>query len=190
VGGVVEHRDVADDEGDKSQAGAGLDDDEGARGQASRQNVANAEGEQGGPADVEVGAQPVECGGAGHGIGEGCAQSEKEQCETGDQQQRPEHEQQQQRARAEGAVTLFAHLGIADMPREGRPGRPGGDVEETGNAEAAGGAAWQDDGLEGVEDGTQAEEQSGDEGGDTHGPFYPARGGVCAFHIPAEAVKP
>jgi hypothetical protein len=48
------------------------------------------------------------------------------------------------------------------------PRSPGNDVEEGGDAEAAGGPARQDDGLEGVKDRTEAEEQTEDQGSDSH----------------------
>ena len=65
----------------------------------------------------------------------------------------------------------------------GRPGFPGDEVEEPRDAEAAGGAARQDDGLEGVEDDTHAKEQAGDQGGYAHGPFLAGRLGSGACDV-------
>ena len=52
---------------------------------------------------------------------------------------------------------------------EEAPGNPSGDVEEAGEAEAAGGAAGKDDGLEGVEEHDRDAEDAGNQSEGAHG---------------------
>ena len=82
---VVEHGNVPDDQRDESKAGAGFDHDKGARREASRQDVADAQGEQRRSTDIEVRSQAIDCGGAGHRVSKWRVQAKEEEGEASDQ---------------------------------------------------------------------------------------------------------
>ncbi len=160
--GGVEDGDVADDEGDEAEAGAALKDHEEAGHLAAGNDVAGAERGKGGAADVDI-RKEAEAGmmaGREAGVHIGGAEAVEHEGEAEGEQAGPEEEQKDQRDRAVDAVELLAKLMAADVLADVDPRLPGEDEEEAGDAEAAGGAAGDDDGLHGVERDQAAEEQT------------------------------
>ena len=135
-----------------------------------RDDVAEAEGEESGAADVDICAEVCDVAGAlsHHEIAEGGVHREIKQGKAEDEENRPYQQQHKEREGAIDAVDLLADLGVAGSASEGRPWGPGGDDEEASDLEVSGGPAWQDDGLEGVEGDSQAAEQTEDEGENVH----------------------
>ena len=62
--GLVEHRQVADDQREHAEASADLNDRDGARGSSVGDYIAQAEREEGGAAEIEVGPESSGCGGS------------------------------------------------------------------------------------------------------------------------------
>ena len=132
---------------------------------AVRRDVAEAEGEERGSADVEVG---VKAGGL-RGVVEGTADGEVDEGEAEDHEGGPDDEKKDERERTVVAEKDFAAAGMVKAAGEEAPGKPGGDVEEAGEAETAGGAAGQDDGLEGVKKHDRDAENAGNQSEGAHG---------------------
>ena len=162
--GGVEDGEISHDDGEETEAGAAFKNQEEARERAVRRDVAEAEGEERGSADVEVG---VEVGGL-RGVDEGTADGVVDEGEAEDHGGGPDDEKKNERERTVVAEEGFALAGMVEAAGEEGPGLPGRDVEEAGEAEAAGGAAGKNDGLEGVEEHREDEEDAGNQSKGAH----------------------
>ena len=166
---LVDDGDVADDKRNKAEADTGLKHDESASGLAQRRDIAGAQGEEAGAADVEVGEQVGHDGEARlQRVVEVGAEREKEHAETADEERSPDHEQEQQGEGAKDAVKLVADAPFGKYAGKGDPGTPRDQEEEACDAQAAGGPAGQNDGLKRVQHDAEAEEQAEKEGEEAH----------------------
>src|ERR1700733_1586308 len=102
------------------------------RERAVRRDVAEAEGEERGSADVEVG---VEVGGVS-GVNEGTADGVIDEGESEDHDGGPDDEKKNERERTVVAEDGFALAGMVEAASKEDPGVPGGDVKEGGGAGA------------------------------------------------------
>ena len=163
--GAVEDGEISHDDGKEAEAGAAFENDERARPGTVRRDVAETEGEEGGSADVEVG---IKVGGA-RGVVEGTAAGVVDEGETDDHGCGPDDEENDEREGTVVAKNGFALAGIVEAACEEDPWVPGKGVEDAGEAEAAGGAAGKDDGLEGIEEHDEDREDAGDQREGAHG---------------------
>jgi hypothetical protein len=161
---AVEDGEISHDNGEEAEAHAAFENEEDARERAVRRDVAEAEGEEGGSADVEVGAEVRGL----RGVDEGTADGVVDEGEAEDHDCGPDDEKKNERERTVVAEKDFAAAGMVKAASEEAPGKPGGDVEEAGEAEAAGGAAGQDDGLEGIEEHDRDAEEAGNQSEGAH----------------------
>ena len=163
--GLVEHRHVADDDGDEAEADAGFEYDDHAAEVVERHDVAVAESEERDSTEVQVGED------VGHRSGwrlELRSQGPVEDAEGEDQQDSPEGEEQQEREGPEDAQEGLAALGRFDGPGEGAPEGPESTVEHQREAELAAHAAGQDHAFEAVDEDEEDEQATEDDGGDVH----------------------
>jgi len=128
-------------------------------------DVAEAECEEGGSADVEVGAELCQgtVGMAGHNVPKRGTHGKVEHSKAGDEKNCPTEKEQEEGERTVDAVDLVAYFFVGGALGHEDPGRPGGDEEDAGDSKSTCRTPGKDDGLEGVECDSPAEEQTGDE---------------------------
>src|SRR6201996_1777566 len=86
-----------------------------------------------------------------------------EHSKAGDEENCPTEEKQKKRERSIDAVDLVAYFFVGGMLCHEYPGCPGDDEKDAGDSESTCRTPWEDDGLEGVECDSPAEEQTGNE---------------------------
>jgi len=144
---AVDERQVADDTGEEAKAEAGFGDDKGAREVASRDDIAKAESEESGAAEIDVGP---ETGSGRNGNVDRGTSTVLHESEAVDQANGPDGDQDQQRDGTEDAEGGFADFFGRDELGERFPQIPEIFVEKARETEAARDAAREDDDLEGV----------------------------------------
>ena len=170
----VEHGEISHDDGKQAQARAGFQNDDGAHPAIVRRYVTKPKRQESGSAEVQVrsNAQVLRA------VIEGAAQPVIEQRKPHGHCGRPHGQQKDQRhgaVKAEGRLPL-TH--IADSPGEENPRLPGSDKEKAREPEAAGGAARQNNRLEGVE---QRREQADNAGNESDNPHRSPRARGASF---------
>ena len=143
---LIEHGQIADDEGEKAEAHARLHHGESAGERAIRGHVSDAEGEEGGAAHVEIGPE------AARALGDVQVRAESplRHGEAHHERHGPaghEHE------KGQGAVygeKVLPSPSATDEIREGGPRGPGGAVEHPGRPKAPARRAGKNESFEGV----------------------------------------
>src|SRR6185437_11027294 len=154
---AIKHGKVAHHHGKKAEACARFQNGQRACGGAPRSDVAKTESKKIRSAHVEVRLKT----GVPRHVAEGAADRKIDEPEADDHSAGPHHKQKHERERAVVAERGFTLARGSDAAGKKSPRPPRGDVEKAREAEAAGGAAWQNDGLEGVE---QHDPNAGDAG--------------------------
>jgi hypothetical protein len=170
---TVNEGQVADDTGEEAKAEAGFGDDEGAREVAARDDIAEAESEESGAAEIDVGPEtgPRRNGNVDRGT---C--TVLHESEAVDQANGPDGDQDQQRDGTEDAEGGFAGFFGRDEAGERFPDAPEIFIEKARETEAARDAARKDDDLEGVPD---DDDEDGDAGGESGGGCEHGRDCTC-----------
>ena len=114
-------------------------------------DIAEAKCEDRRSANIEAAAQSSDYRDGMHWIDKRRVHAEEDEAVGEDQQRRPDSEKQQQSERAVEAVDLLAAATPRPVRSDVGPWSPGEEKENTGDAKAAHGTAWQDDGLEGIQ---------------------------------------
>ena len=166
--GVVEHGNVPDDESDEAKTSSGFRYEQEAGELGGRDDIAEAEREDGAAADVEAGAQALPERERMPGISERHVQAEVDERVGRAEQRSPDDEEHEQSERTVDAVELVSSAGRAAETSDRTPRAPAGDVKEAGEAEATDGATRQNDGLEGVDENAGQEETSEERCEDVH----------------------
>ena len=155
---LVEHGEVAHHEGEEAEAHACLDDGERAREGPDGSDIADAQREERGPAQVEIGP---EAGVAGGRV-ESRSQSPLDHGEAEDERRRPAGHQDQDGQGTEDGEKALAPSPAGEEARHGDPGGPRGLIEEPRRSKGASGGAGEDERFEGVPDDREDQEDPRD----------------------------
>ena len=131
--GAVDKRKIADDGREKAEAESGFRDDENARERCARNDIAEAECEEGRTAEIDVRGKT----GMAAGDADGGASSVLHETETEDQADSPDSNEKQKREWAIKAEQRFACFASGHEANDGAPGSPGEPEKETREAEFA-----------------------------------------------------
>ena len=130
--GLIENREIADDDGEEGESQSRLDHRQRPAGNVRGRDVRGADGEKGGAAEVEIGEK-------GRRLlrrVQGGLHRPVQQREGEDQPDYPDPEQAEQRERPEDAQVAFAAFAGLDQQRRGAPEFPGIAVKESRQPEA------------------------------------------------------